>query len=60
MVIRILGIKSGNILKELKGHTSFVNEAIFSKDYSKILSCSSDATIKVRTQKGYFKREKGS
>ncbi|XP_064596117.1 WD40 repeat-containing protein SMU1 [Liolophura sinensis] len=45
--IRIHGLKSGKTLKEFRGHTSFVNDAIFTLDAHHILSASSDGTIKV-------------
>ena len=44
---RIHGIKSGKTLTILRGHTSFVNDCCYSSDESKIISCSSDGTIKV-------------
>ncbi|KAL1237489.1 WD40 repeat-containing protein [Trichinella pseudospiralis] len=44
--IKIHGIRSGKLLKELRGHTSFVNCAIFSFDAHHIISCSSDGLIK--------------
>lgn len=45
--IRIHGLKSGKLLKEFHGHTSFVNEAIFTADGHNILSASSDGTVKL-------------
>lgn len=45
---RLHGLKSGQTLKEFKGHTSFVNTAIFAPDGQRILSGSSDGTVKVR------------
>ncbi|KAL1242384.1 hypothetical protein TSPI_00539 [Trichinella spiralis] len=44
--IKIHGIRSGKLLKEFRGHTSFVNCAIFSFDAHHIISCSSDGSIK--------------
>lgn len=35
--IRIHGLKSGKTLKEFRGHTSFVNEVIFTQDGHNIL-----------------------
>ena len=46
-LVRVHGLKSGKMLKELRGHTSFVNDAIFSADNSQIISASSDATVRV-------------
>ena len=45
--IRIHGLKSGKLLKEFRGHTSFVNEVIYSYDGHHIISASSDGSIKV-------------
>ncbi len=35
-LIRVHGIKSGKMLKELRGHTSYVNDAIYSPDGSQV------------------------
>ncbi|XP_055314739.1 WD40 repeat-containing protein SMU1 [Sitodiplosis mosellana] len=45
--IRLHGLKSGKMLKEFKGHTSFVNEVCFTVDGHSIISGSSDGTVKV-------------
>ena len=45
---RIHGLKSGKTLKEFRGHTSFVNQALYIPDTNNIMSCSSDGTIKVK------------
>lgn len=44
--VHILGMKSGRILKELRGHTSYVNCAIW-LDESTVLSGSHDGTVKI-------------
>lgn len=44
---RIHGLKSGKMLKELRGHSSFVNEAVFTPDGHGVLSGSSDGTVKL-------------
>ena len=44
---RVHGLKSGKTLKEFRGHTSFVNGAVYLPDTHNILSCSSDGSIKV-------------
>lgn len=47
LFFRIHGLKSGRTLKEFRGHTSFVNNAIYTQDAHNILSASSDGTVKV-------------
>ncbi|KAK3825878.1 MAG: WD40 repeat-containing protein SMU1 [Benniella sp.] len=47
LTIRLHGLKSGKMLREFRGHTSFVNHASFSLDGTQILSSSSDGTIKI-------------
>lgn len=44
--IHILGMKSGRILKELRGHTSYVNTALW-LDESTIISGSHDGSVKL-------------
>ena len=46
-ICRVHGLKSGKLLKEFRGHTSFVNDAIFTADGHNILSASSDGTVKL-------------
>lgn len=45
--IRVHGLKSGKLLKELRGHTSFVNQVVYASDGNQALSASSDGSIKV-------------
>ena len=52
--IRVHGLKSGKTLKEMRGHTSFVNEAIFMADGHHIISASSDGNVKVQLTEKYY------
>lgn len=45
--VKIHGLKSGKMLKEFRGHNSYVNCAIYTFDNINILSCSSDGNVKV-------------
>lgn len=45
--VRIHGLRSGKLLKELRGHASFVNEAVFTPDGHGVLSASSDGSVRV-------------
>lgn len=47
LTVRIHGLKSGKALKEFRGHKSYVNDAIYSADACKVISCSADGTVKV-------------
>ncbi|KAF9898747.1 Serine/threonine-protein kinase smu1, partial [Lobosporangium transversale] len=47
LTIRLHGLKSGKMLREFRGHTSFVNHAAFSLDGTQVMSSSSDGTIKI-------------
>ena len=44
---RVHGIKSGKMLKEFRGHSSFVNAAVYSPDGSQVVSAGADATVRV-------------
>lgn len=45
--LRLHGLKSGKLLKEFQGHTSCINEAIFSHNCQFAISASADGTVKV-------------
>ncbi|XP_033479262.1 WD40 repeat-containing protein SMU1-like [Epinephelus fuscoguttatus] len=45
--IRIHELRSGKTLKELNGHSSFVNDAAFTQNGNHIISASSDGTVKI-------------
>lgn len=44
---RIHGLKSGKLIKEFRGHGSYVNDAIFTSDGARVITASSDCTVKV-------------
>lgn len=44
-LVRAHGIKSGKTLKEYRGHKSYVNSAVYTKDGSKVISASSDGDV---------------
>lgn len=46
-LIRLHGLKSGKTLKEFRGHTSHVNDVIFSHDGQHVISASADGMVKV-------------
>ena len=55
---RVHGLKSGKMLKELRGHASYVNDARYTTDGNEILTASSDGTVRVwDTRSGDFVRE---
>ncbi|KAG0266594.1 Serine/threonine-protein kinase smu1 [Mortierella polycephala] len=47
LTVRLHGLKSGKMLREFRGHTSFVNHASFSLDGTQVMTSSSDGTIKI-------------
>jgi len=44
---RAHGLKSGKTLKEFRGHKSYVNTAVYSRDGSKVITASSDGNVLV-------------
>merc|ERR1719476_979455 len=42
---RAHGVKSGKTLKEFRGHTSYVNSAVYTHDGSKVITASSDGYV---------------
>ena len=46
---KVHGLKSGKSLKEMRGHSSFVNSAVFMGDGHHVITASSDGTCKVHT-----------
>uniref|UniRef100_A0A3Q3VZU8 WD40 repeat-containing protein SMU1 n=1 Tax=Mola mola TaxID=94237 RepID=A0A3Q3VZU8_MOLML len=51
--IRIHELRSGKTLKELEGHSSFVNDASFTQDGLHIISASADGTVKIWNTKSW-------
>lgn len=43
----IHGMRTRSLLKELRGHTSFVNAALFTSDQTQVISASSDGTVRL-------------
>ncbi|KAJ1646351.1 hypothetical protein LPJ64_002150 [Coemansia asiatica] len=46
-ILRIHGLKSGNMLKEFRGHSAGITSAAFSQDMSLVLSTSEDGTLRI-------------
>lgn len=44
---RVHGLKSGKTLKELRGHTSYINEIVFAPDGNRLVTGSSDGSVRV-------------
>ena len=42
---RVHGIKSGKTLKEFRGHKSYVNSAVYTKDNARVVTASSDSWL---------------
>eukprot|EP00405_Crypthecodinium_cohnii_P050918 CAMPEP_0206593660 /NCGR_PEP_ID=MMETSP0325_2-20121206/41809_1 /ASSEMBLY_ACC=CAM_ASM_000347 /TAXON_ID=2866 /ORGANISM="Crypthecodinium cohnii, Strain Seligo" /LENGTH=512 /DNA_ID=CAMNT_0054103769 /DNA_START=201 /DNA_END=1736 /DNA_ORIENTATION=- len=42
---RAHGVKSGKTLKEFRGHTSYVNSAVYTKDSNRVVTASSDGNV---------------
>ncbi|CAE7243767.1 SMU1 [Symbiodinium sp. CCMP2592] len=42
---RVHGIKSGKTLKEFRGHKSYVNSAVYTKDNARVVTASSDSHV---------------
>uniref|UniRef100_A0A8R1TPG4 WD40 repeat-containing protein SMU1 n=1 Tax=Onchocerca volvulus TaxID=6282 RepID=A0A8R1TPG4_ONCVO len=45
--VKVHGLKSGKCLKELRGHTNYVNDAKYTEDGHMCVSASSDGTVRV-------------
>ena len=55
-LVRVHGIKSGKMLKELRGHTSYVNDAIYSPDGSQVSALVNLAKVTVHYRLGEYER----
>eukprot|EP01133_Synstelium_polycarpum_P015314 gene15314-18143_t len=45
--LKIHGLKSGKSLKVFRGHQSFINDCCFNENEDRVISCSSDATVRI-------------
>jgi WD40 repeat-containing protein SMU1 len=45
--MRMHGLKSGKMLKEMRGHTSYINHCTYSMDGLRLVSSGSDGFVKV-------------
>ncbi|EFA86351.1 WD40 repeat-containing protein [Heterostelium album PN500] len=45
--LKILGLKSGKALKVFRGHNSYVNDCFITENEERVISCSSDATVRI-------------
>ncbi|PVU91969.1 hypothetical protein BB561_004100 [Smittium simulii] len=48
--IKIFGLKSGKMLREFRGHSSYVNSAVFTPDMMHVISGSSDGSVRIWEQ----------
>eukprot|EP01010_Urceolus_cornutus_P002709 NODE_349_length_1749_cov_188.419412_g283_i0.p1 GENE.NODE_349_length_1749_cov_188.419412_g283_i0~~NODE_349_length_1749_cov_188.419412_g283_i0.p1 ORF type:complete len:535 (-),score=166.78 NODE_349_length_1749_cov_188.419412_g283_i0:143-1690(-) len=47
LTVRMYGLKSGKVMKEFRGHKSYINDVTFAAEGTKVVSCSADGTVKV-------------
>ncbi|CAO3678526.1 unnamed protein product [Rhizopus stolonifer] len=45
--IKIHGVKSGKLVKSFNGHKAFVNSAIYTSNYTRVVSASSDGEVRI-------------
>ncbi|OLY80949.1 Suppressor of mec-8 and unc-52 protein-like protein [Smittium mucronatum] len=48
--IKILGMRSNKVLRELRGHSSYVNSIVFNPGMTRVISGSSDGSVRVWEQ----------
>jgi WD40 repeat-containing protein SMU1 len=51
--VKIFGLKSGRQIKDLQGHTSFINDICINTEGDKLITASADSSIKVWDLKNY-------